>query len=452
MKRLVFFPTGCLSLYQDSGYDDIGEYYNPGNFFDEVTCLSLYEEKYKEIQGIKIRPISSRDEYTKAIKELRPDVIRVYGPFFPADFAIYYKIKGIPIIVSVHNVDYISPSIRFANEVICMSEAVRREVERIGVDPNRVVVMPNRVNHRLFSDRRGCAETEEVRRKFPTGKMILTVARKCEQKNTDNIVKSLKFLPKEYFCVFVGKGPDDYKTLADENGVGDRCFWVDSVPKSELSFWYSAADCFCLPSRWEGFGIVFLEAAACGTPIVTSNIAPMNEFLNCQNSIMVEEHRNPESIAKSVEYACTSLQEISVLVSNAREMTKHFSKEAIDKAEQSIYREVIEYGDDFSYTIKETLGEDVRIWGAGFQGGKIYEYLQSKGIHVSGYIDNNVVKQGSTKDGVDVVSPRQVQGGKIIVPNDYYREVYAQAALLYDETQKVRLIDFNSIKASYGEM
>ena len=452
MRKLVFLPTGDLSTYHDNQYDDLSAYYNPGGYFDEVVCVSPYTEKYQTVQGIEIKAVSGYDEYVAAIREIQPDVIRAYGAFFSADFAVYYKVDSIPVIVSVHDVVHISPSIRYADMVVCMSEAVQKKVKGMGVPDERAKILPNRVDLSLFSDKRNFSETMDVRKQFPDGKMILTVARKCEQKNTDNIIRALKYLPEEYFCVLVGKSQRDYKVLAQEAGVGNRCYWFESVPKSQLSYWYSAADCFCLPSRWEGFGIVFLEAAACRLPIVTSDIAPMNEFLNNQNAILVKEYQNPEKIAKGIAQAC-AFDSQSDLTKRAESMAKTYSKESVDAMEQEIYRYVIETKHGDIKLPEYVLPTKMSVWGAGVQGRNINEYLRNKGVIVESYIDNNPQKQGERVNGIDVVSPYELSCDEIAVPNDYYQEVCDQLVEIYGKKMtRFRLLDFNYIKAIHHKL
>lgn len=444
MKKLVFLPTGSLSIYHDIQYDDLKAYFNPGEYFDEVICISPYEEKYREVQGIEIRKVSGYREYIAAIREIKPDAVRAYGAFYSADFAVYYRNDTVPVIVSVHDVVHISPSVRYADMVICMSEIVREKVESIGVPNNRIKILPNRVDLSLFSDRRCCSETTKIRKRFPLGKMILTVARKCEQKNIDTIIRALKFLPEKYFCVLVGKSQNDYTELAQKEGVSNRCYWIESVQKSKLSYWYSSADCFCLPSRWEGFGIVFLEAAACGVPIITSNIAPMNEFLNRKNAILVDKYQNPEEIAKAVMYAC-DLNNQSELIKQAKTMVKEYSRESIDSMEQDIYSQIIKTRQDSVKLPEYVLPSKVSIWGAGNQGMRIEEYLTKRGVGVEKYIDNNTKKQGKQLNGIDIVSPQNLSDVTIVIPNDYYLDVYEQLNDICKE--RIHILDFNYIQA-----
>jgi len=73
--------------------------------------------------------------------------------------------------------------------------------------------------------------------------------------------------------VIVGNGDDlpRLQTLASELGLGDSVEFRPDVPDQELARIYSEADLFILPSTEEGFGFVFLEALACGTPVIAGN-------------------------------------------------------------------------------------------------------------------------------------------------------------------------------------
>lgn len=351
MKRLVFFPSEPITSYlkQGKSYEYLESYYNPGGYFDEVFCLSPWGEKKSERIGNITYIRDNPCKFKKIIKQIKPDVVRGYGGYCCADWISINKVKGIPTIVSVHDTNpaLIHKSLKYADYIVCMAECVRQAVfNKIVFDKDKVWVMANRVDTALFSKRKDNEYFKELAEKFGGGKHILHVGRKTEQKNLDTLIKALKFLPEDISCIFVGSGDESkYYGFAKENGVEKRCFFVEAVKKDELPFWYSWCDCFCTPSRWEGFGMVFIEAAACEASIVTSNIAPMNEYLTAdKNAILVDEYENPQILANAICSVLAGGEKINIMKAEARNVGLEFSKEKIDRQEVEIYKKVISLG------------------------------------------------------------------------------------------------------------
>jgi glycosyltransferase involved in cell wall biosynthesis len=162
----------------------------------------------------------------------------------------------------------------------------------------------------------------------------------------DTLIKAIPNIYEDAKCVFVGRGDTEhYRDLAKNFGVEDRCYFIDMVPTDELPLWYSWCDCMCTPSRWEGFGYVFIEAAACEAAIVTSNIAPMNEYLeNEKNALLVDEFENPVAIANAVNRVLSNSEDIRKMKHEARNVGLNFAKEKVDEQEIEIYKEVIKMG------------------------------------------------------------------------------------------------------------
>ena len=73
--------------------------------------------------------------------------------------------------------------------------------------------------------------------------------------------------------LIAGAGDDKRRLehLAAERGLAGRVVFTGHVPADELPSYYALADVFAMPSTGEGFGIVFLEAAACGLPVIAGN-------------------------------------------------------------------------------------------------------------------------------------------------------------------------------------
>ena len=171
------------------------------------------------------------------------------------------------------------------------------------------------------------------------------VGRRTREKNLDTIIRALAVLPKEYSCVFVGSGDRrPFVSLSEELGVCDRCFWFDSVKNAELPVWYSWCDCFCFPSRFpsEGFPLVSLEAASCATPMVVSDVPPMNEYLtHNQSACLVKEYENPHALANAIRKVCEDGDYRATIKNGAFNVAQKFDLPTIDNIEAAIYREAM---------------------------------------------------------------------------------------------------------------
>lgn len=348
MRKLVFFPSEPIVSYIEKGrtYEFLDEYYNPGGYFDEVYCLSPWGEKKEEIIGnthyIKASPVY----FPKIIKKIKPDAIRGYGGYCCADWISISKVKNIPTVVSVHdtNPDLIFDSLKYADAIICMSSIVKKAIfEKVKINTDQVWVMPNRIDINLFSPVADETFFEQLNQRFGRGKHILHIGRKTEQKNIDTVIKALKYLSEDITCIFVGRGDvEKYEALARSEGVLGRCFFIECIPNQELPLWYSWCDCFCTPSRWEGFGYVFIEAAACETAVVTSNIAPMNEYLtNGKDAILVDDYEDSEKIAEAILKAISDTESTRAMKKNARRVSLKFEKSLVDNQEIDIYKKVM---------------------------------------------------------------------------------------------------------------
>jgi len=348
MSKLVFFPSDPIKAYLEKGrtYQFLDEYYNPGGFFDEVICLSPWGDENDETIS-KIRYLkASPEQYCRIVKELKPDVVRGYGGYHGADWVSGIRIKGIPTLVSVHdtNPELIHTTLNQADGIICMSQAVKTAVQELVPNVTKNIwVMPNRIDTDLYHKSIDIDKTKELDKRFPGRMHILHVGRKTKQKNLDTVIKAMKYLDEDVVTIFVGQGDtSEYRILAENEGVLKRCYFVDRVKSEELPYWYSWCDCMCTPSRWEGFGYVFIEAAACEAAIVTSNIGPMNEYLeNDVNAILVDDYENPEEIAKAIDRCISQNESILSIKENARSVGLCFSKEKVDQQEIAIYKEMI---------------------------------------------------------------------------------------------------------------
>lgn len=351
---LAVIPSDPIEGYKGKGIASwLEDYYNPLGFFDEVYLLSPLEKEERSEFGMTIIPTKPK-QLKNRIKKLDIDLVRAYGGYWACDMACNNKVNGVSVVVSVHdtNPKLLYNSIKKADVVFCVSEAVKKLVLTKFKKKDRVWILPNRVN---FDVMRPYPKDgpDDLNNNYSCKYKILHVGRKSREKNLDTLIKALKILGREYCVIAVGRGEtDEYVKLAKEQGVMERCYFIDSIGNEELARYYSWADCMCTPSRWEGFGLVFVEALACEAIIVTSDIAPINEYIkHRKNGLLVKDYENPQALAEMVKVACDDEQTRGFLKKNARKSAERFEKSRIDKLEVNYYKKILEMNQNEEFNI-----------------------------------------------------------------------------------------------------
>jgi glycosyltransferase involved in cell wall biosynthesis len=137
---------------------------------------------------------------------------------------------------------------------------------------------------------------------------ILAVGRLEPYKGTESVVRALPHLPSEYRLVIIGIGSarDAIEVTAQRVGVAGRVLFRDSCPDEELHQWYArAAVCVSLSAQ-ESFGLVALESAAAGAPVVVSDIPAhrdLSAFVAAGRLFFVDRTAPPQAIAAAIQDA-----------------------------------------------------------------------------------------------------------------------------------------------------
>lgn len=341
-RVLAIVPNDPLAAYAEAGYPDLTEYFNPGRTFDEVVCLSPHERSAGTRYGVKIVPTAPAD-FARACAEHQVGVIRAYD-LPSAALVAAHRPPAVPFVVSVHDVDpsrlpAVLPS---ADLWLPVSRACGELLRSRGADASKIVAFSNRIDPRAFHPVAAKGEQAAFDAAFPGKVRVLCVGRHSRQKNQDGVIEALARLGPDYVGVFVGKGDVALtKRLALARGVADRCHFVETVPNAELAAWYRSAEVMCTPSRWEGFGVVFAEAAACGAAIVATDRAPMNEFLtHGETALLVADPESAEGIADAIRAAAARGPVRDALHRNAPNAARPFTKDAVDATEVAAYDRV----------------------------------------------------------------------------------------------------------------
>ena len=171
------------------------------------------------------------------------------------------------------------------------------------LDPQKFQLLPCSVSGQLFAS--GSVPTHFIESYQLAGaKVLMTVARLWSgdiYKGVDVTIRAMpaiaEFCPNVKYLV-VGRGDDKPRLaqLALDLGVADRVVFAGFVPSAELRNLYRVADAYIMPSQ-EGFGIVYLEAMACGIPVLAGDADGSADPLQDGKLGWRVPHRDPEAVA-----------------------------------------------------------------------------------------------------------------------------------------------------------
>lgn len=195
---------------------------------------------------------------------------------------------------------------RRARRILTISESAKQDVVRLlRVESERVHVAPPGVEPEFFQPVAAPAIEHFRRTKHLPEHFVLFLGTREPRKNLPTLIRAFvqakraARLP-HYLILAGGRGWLDHNIAQtiQELGVTDQVIFPGFVPQSELPLWYRAADAFVYPSQYEGFGMPALEALACGTPVIASNVSSLPEAVGSAGRLV--NPRAPQEIADAL--------------------------------------------------------------------------------------------------------------------------------------------------------
>ncbi len=187
-----------------------------------------------------------------------------------------------------------------ADGLITVCQALKDTLVGLGTPADKVTVLRNGVDLGLFVppvDR--AAARRDLGLTRPT---LVSVGHLIERKAHDLVVRAMAALP-DMDLLVVGDGPERpaLAALAAQPAVAGRVRLTGAVPHDRLPALYGAADALVLASSREGWANVLLEAMACGTPVVASNVWGTPEVVATPAAGVLMDERTPAGIAQAVQ-------------------------------------------------------------------------------------------------------------------------------------------------------
>ena len=256
----------------------------PRVLFDKTPYVPQKLEFRTKSAGGKARYVA---ESIRAVVKERFDVVICSHINLLSIAAAAATAQRVPLVLVLYGIEAWKPPrglaaklVKRADAVVAISEFTKKQfLKWSGVESGRVHVIPCCVDANRFGV--GPKREDLLRRYRLRGRTVmLTVARlagKERAKGIDEVMESLPLIAREipnvsYLVVGDGTDRERLEEKAVALGVSNRVVFAGFVAEEEKADHYRLADAYVMPGRGEGFGIVYLEALACGLPIVASSL------------------------------------------------------------------------------------------------------------------------------------------------------------------------------------
>jgi len=191
-----------------------------------------------------------------------------------------------------------------ADQVIAVSEFTSERLLSLGVPPKKLHVVPNGYDERVFKP----ASSRDARERLNLPldrKILLSVGSLVEVKGHTYLIEAMQTILKrreEAMLVLVGSGPLEASLRSKVNrlGLNEKILFAGKRRHEEIPTWMNACDLLVLPSLNESFGVVLIEAMACGKPVVGTHVGGVPELVPKNEVGILVPPRNPEALAEAV--------------------------------------------------------------------------------------------------------------------------------------------------------
>ena len=230
-----------------------------------------------------------------------------------------------------------------ADLITCVSKHERDMlVSEIGLREDNIKIIYNGIN---WADWSSVPNKEVFRKQYPTvsEKFVLFAGRLATNKGLSDLISAMQLIDKKSVDLVItgadmGLGKQLEKEASDKGVTMHRLGHIDDETYRSV---LSAAEMLVLPSEYEAFGIVLLEAAAAKTAVIGTDVGGIPEAMSPGNNGLIVEYNDVNNLAKSIAILLEDEKMSKEMGNSGREWAKNFSWESIVKEIEHEYKLII---------------------------------------------------------------------------------------------------------------
>jgi len=274
------------------------------------------------------------------------NILNPHGVMISGYAAIILKrLFNLPVVLHIHGGDlnlYSTSSKLYKNiynstisesdQIIVNSNDIKSKVLNFtGVEKDKVKVLSPGISYNIFypiADDK-IKNHKKLYHIDPNKIVLLFVGNAIKRKGLDILITSLESLTKEQLnkitVIICSEGPEIINARNRLNEIPNlkkSTLFIKKVQQSELNILYNIATLFIFPSREEPLGLVGLEALACGTPVVGSNVGGIPEYVNNDNGYLFDP-KDPEELSRIIGSIIDDTEIINSLIKNLDNRRSH---------------------------------------------------------------------------------------------------------------------------------
>ena len=314
-------------------------------------------------------PLFHFQPYELALSSKLVDMVKLHGiELLHVHYAIPHAYAGymakkmleeegikIPMVTTLHGTDitlvgnhpFYKPAVTFSinksDAVTSVSESLKEDTLRLFDIKNEIYVVPNfidteKYNNNKFTqfDRELIANKEE--------KIITHISNLRKVKRVDNVIEIFDRIQQKMPAklIIVGEGPEkeSMEELCDKKGIHDKVLFVGNSQEVDKILCFS--DLFILPSEHESFGLVALEAMACGVPVISSNAGGLPE-VNIQGlSGFLSDIGNVDEMSENAIKILSSPEVHNKFKASARKIALTFETDKVVPLYEKVYQKALD--------------------------------------------------------------------------------------------------------------